>query len=83
MHPPATRLVPNAHQCAWLKALQAHQNRRHQGLQRFESVIVRNQDDDGHRQRAKILLVLEILIGCEKHVELRSSGTQEFAIFYT
>jgi hypothetical protein len=49
-------------------------------LERLKSVAVRNQHDDRNGQGEEVLLVLEVLVGRQEHVELLGGAAQEDAV---
>ena len=73
-------LIADFRQCAWRKLIEAIQHFGHQLSKRLERIVAFNQDNDSQRKCAEVLLILEILIGCEKYVELDGGSAKKRSI---
>ena len=60
----------------WGHMVQPLQNIWDQGFNIFHPIAFRYHDEDGNWQCGKILLGLDILVGCQKHFELRGGQRQ-------
>ena len=49
-------------------------------FQGFDSVVVDNEDGDGDRKPAEVLLVLEVLVNGDEHIELGRSPAEQLAV---
>ncbi len=72
----------NPHEAARLQFREARENFRHEHAQCFQPVVMRDEHHDGDGQCGQILLILEVLICGEKHVESGSGKRQEFTVFH-
>ena len=48
--------------------------------ERLDSVRWRRENDDGNGQSVEVLLMLEILIGCQERVEAADCQPQQFSV---
>ena len=49
-------------------------------MQGFDSVVVDSEDGDGDRKPAEVLLVLEVLVNGDEHIELGRSPAEQLAV---
>ncbi len=56
------------------------QKERGERFQGFDSVVVDNEDGDGDRKPAEVLLVLEVLVNGDEHIELGRSPAEQLAV---
>ena len=49
-------------------------------MQGVDSVVVDSEDGDGDRKPAEVLLVLEVLVSGDEHIELGRSPAEQLAV---
>ena len=52
----------------------------HKGFQGFDSVVVSNENRDGERKLAEVLLMLEVLVDRDEYIELCHGLSEQLAI---
>ena len=52
----------------------------HKGTQGFDSVVVSNENRDGERKLAEVLLMLEVLVDRDEYIELCHGLLEQLAI---
>ena len=65
------------HQSPWLESVERLKNPGDQRHKRFEAVAVGYQNDDGDRERLKVLLKFNALVGGEDRVEFGGGLSEE------
>ena len=76
----SARLVADTGQTAGSERGQAREQSRNQRLQGLDAIVPCNQHHHGDRQRGKVLLVLQVLIGGDEHVEVFRRAPQQLAV---
>ncbi len=70
----------HTYELPWADTLKSLENLRDERTQRLDTIIDRQKDDDRNRQSGGILLELQVLVTCEKNLELVTRRPEQFAV---